>query len=207
MSDDKSPLFQRFGKSRLDDRKLDQLLGICEGVIADGTVNQAEAQFLQSWLVKNADIAEKWPANVMLARIDKMLADGVLDDDEQGELVKLLMDLAGIHVGEEKTASTLPLCDPAPDLEFVGRRFVLTGKFASGTRKECEAMVVAVGGSVAKNVTKDTDVVVVGELVSDSWIHESYGRKIEKAVELRDSGGGVSIVSEQHWAGCVQKLT
>jgi hypothetical protein len=39
MSDDKSPLFQRFGKSRLDDRKLDQLLGICEGVIADGTVN------------------------------------------------------------------------------------------------------------------------------------------------------------------------
>jgi len=94
MSDDKSPLFQRFGKSRLDDRKLDQLLGICEGVIADGTVNQAEAQFLQSWLVKNADIAEKWPANVMLARIDKMLADGVLDDDEQGELVKLLMDLA-----------------------------------------------------------------------------------------------------------------
>jgi len=68
-------------------------------------------------------------------------------------------------------------------------------------------MVVAVGGSVAKNVTKDTDVVVVGELVSDSWIHESYGRKIEKAVELRDSGGGVSIVSEQHWAGCVQKLT
>jgi NAD-dependent DNA ligase len=190
-------------------------MAVCKSVTIPGmtghvrrnTQNQAEAQFLQSWLVKNADIAEKWPANVMLARIDEMLADGVLDDDEQGELVKLLMDVAGIHVGEEKTASTLPLCDPAPDLEFVGRRFVLTGKFASGTRKECEAMVVAVGGSVAKNVTKDTDVVVVGELVSDSWIHESYGRKIEKAVELRDSGGRVSIVSEEHWAGCVQKLT
>ncbi|HCA36798.1 MAG: NAD-dependent DNA ligase [Rhodopirellula sp.] len=205
MSEDKSPLFQRFGKSRLDDRKLDQLLGICEGVIADGTVNRAEAQFLQSWLVKNADIAEKWPANVMLARIDEMLADGVLDDDEQGELVKLLMDVAGIHVGEDKTASTLPLCDPAPDLEFSGSRFVLTGKFASGTRKECEAMVVAVGGSVAKNVTKETDVVVVGELVSDSWIHESYGRKIEKAVEYREEGRRPNIVSEKHWADCINR--
>lgn len=206
MSDDKSPLFQRFGKSRLDDRKLDQLLGICEGVMADGSVNQAEAQFLQSWLVKNAEIAERWPANVMLARIDEMLADGVLDDDEQGELVQLLMDVSGIHVGEDKTASSLPLCDPAPDLEFQGRRFVLTGKFASGSRKECEAMVLAVGGSVSKNVTKETDYVVVGELVSDSWIHESYGRKIEKAVEYRDGSDRPSIVSEKHWVGFLENL-
>jgi len=36
--------------------------------------------------------------------------------------------------------------------------------------------------------------------VTDSWIHENFGRKIEKAMKYRDEGVALAIVSEEHWA-------
>ncbi|MBY6032167.1 NAD-dependent DNA ligase [Marinobacter daepoensis] len=201
------PLNKRFSSERLTDRKVDQLIGLCEGVLADGSVVQQEAEFLRNWVAKNPELITQWPANVLFARLEEYLEDGVLDSDEEQELLGLLMDITGLHVNEGKTASTLPLCNPQPELDFEGRRFVLTGKFASGTRKECEALIAGLGGQAGGSVSGAVDYLVIGTLVSDQWIHESYGRKIEKAVELRDSGKGVSIVSEECWATAVKNAT
>ena len=42
---------------------------------------------------------------------------------------------------------------------------------------------------------------VIGDIGSKDWSHSSYGRKIEKAVEYRDTKDtGISIVCESHWA-------
>lgn len=200
-------LAKRFSGERLVDRKLDQLLGLCEGVIADGAVNQSEAEFIQNWLRVNADLQDRWPANVIFSRLDEFLEDGVLDDREEGELLGLLMDVAGMHGMEGKAPSSLPLCEPQPSVQFDGTRFVLTGKFASGSRSECKKAVKAVGGAVSDHVSPNVNYVVIGSLVSDSWIHESYGRKIEKAVEVRETGCGLAIVSEETWARCIAELT
>lgn len=207
LDDHGQPLNKRFNAARIVDRKIDQLLGLCEGVLADGMVVQQEAEFLRKWVANNPEILGTWPANILFARLEEFLADGVLDEAEEQELLGLMMDISGIHASEGKTAASLPLCDPQPDLDFEGKRFVLTGRFACGTRKECENVVSDVGGEAVKTVSGKIDYLVIGTLVSDQWIHESYGRKIEKAVELRESGKGVSIVSEEHWIGCVQRLT
>lgn len=205
--DNGQPLNKRLGAARLMDRKVDQLMGLCEGIIADGSVVQREAEFLRGWVANNPELIGMWPANVLFARLEECLGDGVLDESEEQELLTLLMDIAGIHTGEGKTASTLPLCSPQPELLFEGKRFVLTGKFASGSRKECEAIIADLGGEAVKGVSGQVDYLVIGTLVSDQWAHESYGRKIEKAVELRNSGKGVSIVSEEHWAGHISQFT
>ncbi|VVT02949.1 NAD-dependent DNA ligase [Marinobacter salarius] len=207
MKDHNEALAKRFGGERLEDRKVDQLLGLCEGVIADGQVNQQEAEFIQNWLRLNSEVQDRWPASVIFSRLNEFLQDGVLDDNEEGQLVALLMEVAGMHGDEGKIPSSLPLCAPQPQVEFPGKRFVLTGKFASGTRNECKKAVQAVGGSISDHVSSNVDYLVIGTLVSDSWIHESYGRKIEKAVEVRDSGSGLAIVSEETWAGCIAALT
>ena len=55
------------------------------------------------------------------------------------------------------------------------------------------------GGTNAKGVTKTLNYLVLGTYVTDSWIHESYGRKIEKAMEYRSGGMPLLIVSEEHW--------
>jgi hypothetical protein len=49
-------------------------------------------------------------------------------------------------------------------------------------------------------VTKNLDYLVLGTYVTDSWIHENFGRKIEKAMGYRDSGLDLVIVTEEHWA-------
>ena len=168
--------------------------------MADGVVTLEEAQFLKQWISAKEGMTDRWPSNVLFARLCDYLEDGVLDQDEERDLLGLLMDIAGIQVGSEKTAVALPLCDPAPPVEFNGKRFVLTGKFASGTRAECTAAVEALGGICASSPSQKTDYLVIGELCSQDWIHENYGRKIESAVELREKGSGISIISERYWA-------
>ena len=47
---------------------------------------------------------------------------------------------------------------------------------------------------------RDLDYLVLGSYVTPSWIHESFGRKIEKAMEWRDVRGmSLAIVSEEQW--------
>lgn len=41
---------------------------------------------------------------------------------------------------------------------------------------------------------------MLGTYVTDSWAHETYGRKIEKSVKYQEQGVPLAIVTEEHWA-------
>ena len=47
-----------------------------------------------------------------------------------------------------------------------------------------------------KDVSGLTDYLVVGNLGSEQWYYGSYGRKIEKAIELQNQGKPISIIEE-----------
>ena len=47
--------------------------------------------------------------------------------------------------------------------------------------------------------TRETNYLVIGTFASRDWANTNYGRKIEHAVELRESGCGISIISEEYW--------
>ncbi|WP_228553543.1 BRCT domain-containing protein [Pseudoalteromonas sp. PPB1] len=183
------------------DRVLDTLIGLAKGLIADGNVNQAEAEFLQVWLVQNMGCESPILTN-LLDKVSDMLSDGKLDENESSELLQILGTLCGdaVELGEVAKPASLPLCQPAPPIEFKGHNFVLTGSFAHGSREECENIITQLGGNNEKLVTKRLDYLVVGTYVTDTWAHEGFGRKIEKAMEYRDSGAApIKIVSEEHW--------
>lgn len=44
------PIHKLFNRARLDDRQVNELLGLSHGIIADGKVSMEEAQYLQKWL-------------------------------------------------------------------------------------------------------------------------------------------------------------
>ncbi len=189
-------------KRRRLDRSIDELIGISRGILADGLIVKAEAEFLLSWLDKHREFADSYPYSVLYPRITDMLSDGVLDADEEGELMAMLLELqGGVHDYAEgvSNSATLPLCKPAPEVKFGGCIFVVTGTFAAGNRKEVTAEIEQRGGVVKGSPTKNTDYLVIGDVGSRDWVHSTYGRKIEKAVTLRDEGTGIQIVSEQHW--------
>ena len=99
--------------------------------------------------------------------------------------------------------TTLPVDDPAPPLEWNESVFVMTGRFAYGTRAACEQEIVSRGGQLAANVTKRTTYLVLGTFGSDDWSHSSFGRKLERACELKSAGGEIYIITEDHWAGAL----
>jgi NAD-dependent DNA ligase len=189
-----------YNRARLDDRAVNELLGLAKGIIADGKVNAAEAEFCYKWLIANEAAKSNPVVLLLMQRIGRMISDGKLDSDEATELHETLKNFAAgdFEIGELQKSSRLPLCDPQPDLQFSGMRYCFTGTFAYGTRKECEAAVQDLGAVVAP-LSQSVNYLVVGIYATDSWAHSSFGRKIEQAAEWRSTGLPISIISEEHW--------
>jgi NAD-dependent DNA ligase len=183
------------------DRQIDELIGLAKGVVADGQVSQSEAEFLLRWLETNRAARSVWPAKVLYPRLVAVLGDSVLDAEEEGELLELMLQCVGGNAparGEASMSTALPFTRPEPAIEFAQHSFCFTGKFYSGTRNWCEGQVVTRGAQIG-SVCKDLDYLVVGEIGSRDWIHSTHGRKIEKVVDYIGRGCHIAIVAEQHW--------
>ena len=187
-------VFQRLGKARLSTRDMDELIGVCRGILADGVVNLQEAFFILQWLEDHQEIVTVWPADILY-------------ETEENELLGILLEITGVPIkvrigpveSSANTATQLPVNEPENGVVLDGNSFCLTGKFEFGSRNQCAEAVIRCGGKVQKGVTATTDYLVVGLIGSETWAHASWGRKIEKGVYLRDSGSSIHIVSENTW--------
>lgn len=193
-------LLNHLGEDRISARQIDELLGLARGLAADGDLNQTEVEFLQKWLAANLEVSRQPLIRVLYARINEVLSDGVVDAEEKELLLQTLNSFSNsdFELGEVLKSSSLPLCTPAPSLSFQGRVFCFTGTFIYGQRKACERAVVE-RGVQAGNLTKKTEVLVIGAYATDSWTHSSFGNKVLQASAWRHEGLPIAIVSEQHW--------
>lgn len=194
-------IFTKFNKKDIEERKIDTLIGLSKGLIADHKVNQPEAEFLLTWLIQNSHSTSHPIIHNLLEKVGTILEDGTLDKEESIELFSILRKISGEEsiTGEISKTTNLPLCEPAPTVIFPEKTFLFTGTCAFGTRKACEQATESLGAKISKNVTKSIDYLVLGTYVTDSWKHETFGRKIEKAMKYRDAGIPISIITEEHW--------
>ena len=88
-------MFTRFNRKSIDDRQIDTLIGLSKGLLADGQVNQVEAEFLMSWLVQSRQASDNPIILNLLDKVDSMLEDGVLDAEESMELFGILQKITG----------------------------------------------------------------------------------------------------------------
>ena len=89
-------------------------------------------------------------------------------------------------------------------IEFEGKTFCLTGRFVFGTLRDCEETITDMSGSVVQSPSQETDYLVIGELGSPDWVHTTFGRSIERGVELKQQGFPIKIVSEEHWVNSLR---
>jgi len=192
------------------DRSTNELIGICRGILADGSIHLMEAQFLADWLERHAEFAGNFPYSVLLPRLTEALADGVLDLDEERDLLDALSATIGgevAHTAESNSLSTeLPYDEPLPSILHSASTFVVTGTFTYGKRRAVHEAIEARHGAVRSAVSKSTDYVIVGEVGSRDWVHSSFGRKIQDAVEFRNLGASISIIPERHWVGSLKAI-
>lgn len=195
--------YLKFNRERVNDRQINELIGISKGLVSDGVVNQDEAEWLLDWLrINEAAVTENPVTRPLLDQIAIMLDDGFLDDEESKELLAALKAFSGdkSEPGEFLKTGSLPLNDPPPPLVFPDRLFLFTGTCVYGARKACQLAVSERKGINAKAVTLKLDYLILGEYVTSSWKHEPFGNKITKAMRYRDeSGSNVAIISEKYW--------
>ena len=180
----------------------DQIIGIAQGIMCDGVITDSEAEAFRRFVDVFCAQQECFPFDVLKSRLDRIFRDGVVDDDERQELKEIMRSLGGLVLGEPEEVATesssLPFDVPLPEI-IPTKEFVVTGKFAFGTRKRVEEQIKSLGGWTNSNPRRGTSYVVVGHFASRDWIHTSHGRKIERALELRQQGAEISIFGEEHW--------
>jgi NAD-dependent DNA ligase len=196
-------------------RAINEMLGLCKGLLADGNLVDSEITFLNQWFHANEEALANFPAREIYARIQRIYQDGVVSEEEREDLKQLLANVTGTAAPPHPTgitaavkaapetaalrvnrSTTLPFDDPEPGITFPGQSFSFTGKFVSGTRSWCANQVSARGGTFHEKPVSSTNVLVIGALGSRDWAHTSFGRKIEAALKYKPP---MKIVSEQHW--------
>ncbi len=191
------------------DRASTELIEICRELLADGRVDQTEAEFLKEWIERNSDFVGTYPFDVVYLQLSAILLDGFVDPDESADLRDTLGRFVDgeVHDAGKQPAlqrTTLPVDDPEPEIYFPESTFVVAGTFSYGCRAMVHAAIDARGGIVAASPSEETSYLVIGDLGSRDWVNSNAGRKIERAVQLRQQGYPVAIVTEAHWAESLQ---
>lgn len=198
-----SNLFARQGAEYHNDlkRSVSALIGIAQGLICDNQLNDSEINFLHKWLESNDVISTAFPGDVLYSRIQNVIADGIITDNERKHLIDTLQQLVGgtlEKLADNTHISSLAL-DDVNEISFEGKQFVLTGTFVFGPEPSCIELIERFGGTVSDRMTKKIDYVVVGGLGSKNWKYGSFGNKIKDAMQLKSEGSSILIIHENCW--------
>jgi len=189
--------------------EIQQLEGILHGILADDQVSLAEAKGLYNWIDSHSHLKGMYPYDEIDSLLTSVLKDGKIDEDEQKDLQDFFSDF--VRFSQEKRGSQVSskyqlsnisdytvrgICAACPEILFDGKVFTFTGKSEKGSRNTLAAKVATLGGKFSKNLTQETEFLVIGTEGNDCWAFTCYGRKVEKAVELRKSGHPIIIVHE-----------
>ena len=178
-----------------------EIVGLVRGLLADGEVNEKEVTYLHDWINSRPDVLKDKLVLSLAARIQRVFADEIVTPEELAEVKSLLTEYAA----EGQKPTTLPLDNPMPDIQIRERRFCFTGAFVSGKRSWCHDQIEQRGGLAVEDVKYDLHYLVIGSKVSAAWANQTYGRKIEAAVGIREKSRSLAIVNEDHWLGFISK--
>ncbi len=179
-----------------------ELHGLIRGILADGVVNEKEATAARQWFRNNPDTLSDLLVKRLFDRLERVFSDGIVTQDELCDLREIFSEYTGSP--DEAKPASLPLDQPVPDIDFPNRSYCFTGTFVSGKRNWCADQTANRGGLVTDSISRDLYALVIGSKVSQGWANQSYGRKIEKAVLLKDEQKKlgiepVKIICEEHW--------
>ena len=189
---------------------LQRLHAVVGGIVADTTISEPELRGLSEWINDHDHLRGCWPYDEIGSLVTTVLADKIIDKKEHEMLFRYFSEFVALL--DSKTITSAPitagesvvgLCAVCPEVEFPDRTFAFTGASARYSRQELADTVSQLGGSVASGPGKKVDYLVIGADGNPCWAFACYGRKVEKAVELRKSGVKIMIIHESDFHDAV----
>jgi NAD-dependent DNA ligase len=189
---------------------LQVLHGILGGIASDGKVTEVELRGLRDWLSDNEHLRTCYPYDEVDSLITKILSDGKIDEHEHrliqqffSEFISVLDDKTISNPVINKDGTIEGVCASCPEIIFENSSFCFTGASNRFNRAEFEELVNSLGGKPVGNVSQKLNYLVIGSEGNQCWAYACYGRKVEKAVELRKQGVRIMIVHENDFHDAV----
>lgn len=176
-------------------RDMNRLLGICEGVISDGEINDKEKTYIKNWIFAH-NLKDEFPANKILEKIETLQKTN-LTDFIRDEIISKIV----ITYEQKEKLEALPIkieYDCPRNIIFENKNYVLTGKFVLVSRSKVQDFIVSKGGNVTNRMTKSVDYLIVGTVSSRDWLQEEFGIKIKKAMKIKESNP-IQIIDEDYF--------
>ena len=182
--------------------KLNELIGILSGISADGIVNDSEIEFLSRWMDNNKNIFNTWPATELATRIQAIIADDYVSDEEMQELSSILKEVTGRSFNDSELAHGMGiefLEDKIETLDIKDKYICFSGRFISANRSLQEKYAKDNGAIVLDDVSHTIDLLVLGSMANKDWLISEHGRKIQQVLNLKEKGESVLIITEKTW--------
>jgi NAD-dependent DNA ligase len=190
---------------------MQRLHGLMGGIVADGIVTEAELRGLADWLYEREHLKTCWPYEEVESIVTTVLRDKTILASAHQLLLDFLSEFTAVSEDSaqgtpHRALSTTAVCAVCPDVVFQGKVFGFTGASTKYSRKEFEEIVQALGGIVARSVSKKLDYLIIGADGNPCWAYACYGRKVEMAVALRKAGARILLVHENDFHDAVADL-
>ena len=183
---------------------LQQLQGIFHGILSDGELNDTEIFKLHEWLSENEHLNSYYPYDEIRSLVLSIVSDKKIDEEERLILmafIKQFVELNNNDIKESIDKATTDvnisgICAVDPEIIFENKTFCVTGILSRGTRAELQNAIKNKGGIAVNSISKKTDYLIIGDTSNACWSYACYGRKVEKALDLRKSGHTIVLVHE-----------
>jgi hypothetical protein len=193
---------------------LQRLHGVVGGINADAKISDEELQGLGAWLDEHQNLRGCWPYDEICSLATTVLKDKFIDTEQHDMLVNYFAEFT-ILLDEHTITSPLldhggnvaGICAVNPEVSFAQRTFCFTGASSKHPRVKLEQIVAALGGTVTQTPSKKLDYLVIGADGNPCWAYACYGRKVEKAVQLRKEGARLLIIHEIDFHDAVRDYT
>lgn len=196
-----------FDQTTADLQRLHAILG---GIVSDGQITEEELRGLSAWLQDHEHLKTCWPYDEIDSLIIGVMKDEKIDPAEHNLLKSFFSEFTAVMDDRTITApmvsegtNIVGLCAVCPEIVFSASTFCFTGASSRYTRNELAATVERLGGTFAPNITKSVKYLIIGADGNPCWAYACYGRKVERAVELRKSGVRVLLVHENDFHDAV----
>lgn len=196
-----------YDKTTADLQRLHAIVG---GIVADGNISEDELRGLSTWIQDHEHLKTCWPYDEIDSLVTSVMADRRIDEQEHkvlidffSEFVAILDDRTIVSPSISVGGTIIGLCAVCPEIEFEGSKFCFTGASSRYTRSQLSDTVTRLGGEVVPYLSAKVKYLVIGADGNPCWAYACYGRKVEKAVELRKAGVRVLIVHENDFHDAV----
>lgn len=185
---------------------IQQLEGILHGIMADNVITDEEVLQLREWMDDHDFLCGTYPFDEIYSLLVAAREDGIISEDERNMLKAFFAtfidtresyNISEFDVKALQEKYTIGgICATDPDISFKDKTFCFTGESKKARRAEIAQAIEQAGGIFNNNVVKKTDYLIVGADGNPCWAFACYGRKVEKAVELRKAGAHIVVVNE-----------